>query len=182
MDRNDCHTAWGDFKTLISSLHHNKNYACSLSLIVFLWFFVMCYFYLSDLVSPSTGWKSQLFLPLAGATKCMSCKMFVRILWSGHWKGKMMSGLIKRKEKCRAKASYLVKNHVSLAKTCFTAYMGSHISFWLPYPMSYFCLIFHYPTGIEWTRKEGEKKGARVQLSQNMSRGRKKGTISRQSR
>jgi hypothetical protein len=27
MDRNDCHTAWGNFKTLISSLHHYKNYA-----------------------------------------------------------------------------------------------------------------------------------------------------------
>jgi hypothetical protein len=31
MDRNDCHTAWGNFKTLISSLHHSKNYACSFS-------------------------------------------------------------------------------------------------------------------------------------------------------
>jgi hypothetical protein len=26
IDRNDCHTAWGNFKTLISSLYHNKNY------------------------------------------------------------------------------------------------------------------------------------------------------------
>jgi hypothetical protein len=32
MNLNDCHTAWGNFKTLISSLHHYKNYAwlCSL--------------------------------------------------------------------------------------------------------------------------------------------------------
>jgi hypothetical protein len=35
MDRNDCHTAWGNFKTLFSSLHHYKNYACSFSLIGF---------------------------------------------------------------------------------------------------------------------------------------------------
>jgi hypothetical protein len=35
MDRNDCHTAWGNFKTLISSLHHYKNYACFFSLFVF---------------------------------------------------------------------------------------------------------------------------------------------------
>jgi hypothetical protein len=34
MDRNDCHTAWGNFKTFISSLHHYKKYACSFSLIV----------------------------------------------------------------------------------------------------------------------------------------------------
>jgi hypothetical protein len=27
MDRNDCHTAWVNFKTLISSLYHYKNYA-----------------------------------------------------------------------------------------------------------------------------------------------------------
>jgi hypothetical protein len=27
MDRNDCHRAWGNFKTLISSLHHYINYA-----------------------------------------------------------------------------------------------------------------------------------------------------------
>jgi hypothetical protein len=27
MDRKDCHTAWGNFQALISSLHHNKNYA-----------------------------------------------------------------------------------------------------------------------------------------------------------
>jgi hypothetical protein len=41
MDRNDCHTAWGNFKTLISSLHHSKNYAyaCSFSLIDFLFYF-----------------------------------------------------------------------------------------------------------------------------------------------
>jgi hypothetical protein len=39
MDRNDCHTAWGDFKTLISFLHHSKNYACSFSLIDFLFYF-----------------------------------------------------------------------------------------------------------------------------------------------
>jgi hypothetical protein len=31
MDRNDCHTAWGNFKRLISLLHHYKNYACSFS-------------------------------------------------------------------------------------------------------------------------------------------------------
>jgi hypothetical protein len=35
MDRNDCHTAWGNFKTLISSLHHYKNYACFFSLFGF---------------------------------------------------------------------------------------------------------------------------------------------------
>jgi hypothetical protein len=35
MDRNDCHTAWGNFKTLISSQHQYKNYACSFSLIDF---------------------------------------------------------------------------------------------------------------------------------------------------
>jgi hypothetical protein len=60
MDRNDCHTAWGNFKTLIYSLHHYKNDA---------WFFSLfdffpkkcCYFYLSYLVPPSTGCKSQLF-------------------------------------------------------------------------------------------------------------------------
>jgi hypothetical protein len=39
MDRNDCHTAWGDFKTLISLLDHSKNYACSFSLIDFLFYF-----------------------------------------------------------------------------------------------------------------------------------------------
>jgi hypothetical protein len=27
IDRNDCHTAWGNFKTLLSSLHHYTNYA-----------------------------------------------------------------------------------------------------------------------------------------------------------
>jgi hypothetical protein len=36
MDRNDCHTAWGNFKILISSLSHYRNYACSFSLIGFL--------------------------------------------------------------------------------------------------------------------------------------------------
>jgi hypothetical protein len=60
MDRNDCHTAWGNFKTLISSPHHSKNYACSFSLIDFLFYFNV-FFYLSDLVLPSTGCKSQLF-------------------------------------------------------------------------------------------------------------------------
>jgi hypothetical protein len=35
MDRNDCHTAWGNFKALISSLHHYKNYACSFLLLGF---------------------------------------------------------------------------------------------------------------------------------------------------
>jgi hypothetical protein len=45
---------------LISSLHHSKNYACSFSLIDFLFYFIL-FIYLSDLVSPSTGCKSQLF-------------------------------------------------------------------------------------------------------------------------
>jgi hypothetical protein len=36
MDRNDCHTAWGNFKTLISSLYHYKNYA---------WFFFIIWFF-----------------------------------------------------------------------------------------------------------------------------------------
>jgi hypothetical protein len=36
MDRNDCHTAWGNFKTLIYSLHHYKNYA---------WFFLLIGFF-----------------------------------------------------------------------------------------------------------------------------------------
>jgi hypothetical protein len=35
MDRNDCHTAWGNFKTLISSLYHYKNYACFFSIFGF---------------------------------------------------------------------------------------------------------------------------------------------------
>jgi hypothetical protein len=35
MDRNDCHTAWGNFKTLISSLYHYKNYAWFFSLFGF---------------------------------------------------------------------------------------------------------------------------------------------------
>jgi hypothetical protein len=35
MDRNDGHTAWGNFKTLISSLYHYINYACFFSLFVF---------------------------------------------------------------------------------------------------------------------------------------------------
>jgi hypothetical protein len=39
MDRNDCHTAWRSFKTLISLLHHSKTYACSFSLIDFLFIF-----------------------------------------------------------------------------------------------------------------------------------------------
>jgi hypothetical protein len=60
MDRNDCHTAWGNFKTLISSLHYSKNYACSFALIDFLFYFYV-FFYLSDLVSPFTGCKLQLF-------------------------------------------------------------------------------------------------------------------------
>jgi hypothetical protein len=33
MDINDCHSAWGNLKTLISSLHHYKNNACFFSLI-----------------------------------------------------------------------------------------------------------------------------------------------------
>jgi hypothetical protein len=45
MDRNDCHTAWGNFKTLVSSLHHNKNYDCSFSLLFFFFFqFYLCYY------------------------------------------------------------------------------------------------------------------------------------------
>jgi hypothetical protein len=60
MDRNDCDTAWGSFKTLIYLLNHSKNYACSFSLIDFLFYFNVV-FYLSDLVSPSTGFKLQLF-------------------------------------------------------------------------------------------------------------------------
>jgi hypothetical protein len=35
IDRNDFHTAWGNFKTLIYSLHNSKNYAGSFSLIYF---------------------------------------------------------------------------------------------------------------------------------------------------
>jgi hypothetical protein len=35
MDRNDCHTAWGNFKILISSLNHYKNNAWFFSLIDF---------------------------------------------------------------------------------------------------------------------------------------------------
>jgi hypothetical protein len=60
MDRNDCHTAWGKFKTLISSLHHYKNNAWFFSFI-FIFLFLMMLFFLGDLVSPSTGCKSQLF-------------------------------------------------------------------------------------------------------------------------
>jgi hypothetical protein len=55
MERNECHTAWGNFKTLISSLHHSKNYACSFLLIDLLFYFNVFFFYPSDLVSPSTG-------------------------------------------------------------------------------------------------------------------------------
>jgi hypothetical protein len=36
MDINDCHTAWGKIKTLISSLHHYKSYAW--------FFFIVCFF------------------------------------------------------------------------------------------------------------------------------------------
>jgi hypothetical protein len=43
IDRNDCHTAWGSFKTLISSLHHSKNYACSFSLIEFFFDFFLSF-------------------------------------------------------------------------------------------------------------------------------------------
>jgi hypothetical protein len=59
MDWNDCHTAWGNL-TLISSLHYYKNHAWFFSLIVFFTFYC-CYFFLCDLVSPSTGCKWQLF-------------------------------------------------------------------------------------------------------------------------
>jgi hypothetical protein len=41
MDINDCHTLRGNFKTLISSLNHSKNYAGSFSLIEF--FFKCCF-------------------------------------------------------------------------------------------------------------------------------------------
>jgi hypothetical protein len=40
MDRNNCHTALVNFKTLISSLHHYKNNACFISLIGC--FFLIC--------------------------------------------------------------------------------------------------------------------------------------------
>jgi hypothetical protein len=43
MDSNDCHTAWGSFKTLISSLYHSKNYACYFSLIDFLFIFYVVF-------------------------------------------------------------------------------------------------------------------------------------------
>jgi hypothetical protein len=43
MDRNDCHTALGNFKNLISSQHHYKNYACSFSFFIF---YYCCSFYL----------------------------------------------------------------------------------------------------------------------------------------
>jgi hypothetical protein len=46
MDKNDCHTAWGNFKTLISSLHHYKNNACFFSFFIFIFFvffFVILY-------------------------------------------------------------------------------------------------------------------------------------------
>ena len=58
MDRNDCHTAWGNFKTLISSLHH---YKIILGFFHYFFFNFECFFLLCDLVSPSTGCKSQLF-------------------------------------------------------------------------------------------------------------------------
>jgi hypothetical protein len=81
MDRNDCHTAWGNFKTLISSLHHSKNYACSFSLIDFLFYFYV-FFYLSDLVLPSTGWQyiylsHSLSLP-KGAFQILACGIINR--------------------------------------------------------------------------------------------------------
>jgi hypothetical protein len=60
MDRNDCHTEWGNFKRLISSLHHYKNNARFFSLFFF-FLILMLSFFLCDLVSPSTGCKSQLF-------------------------------------------------------------------------------------------------------------------------
>jgi hypothetical protein len=46
MDRNKCHTPWGDFKTLIYLLHHSKNYACSFSSIDFslIFFHVFLFF------------------------------------------------------------------------------------------------------------------------------------------
>jgi hypothetical protein len=56
MDRNDCHTAWGNLKTLISSLHHYLFFFINWLFFVFLFLFHLCY-----MVSPSTGCKSQLF-------------------------------------------------------------------------------------------------------------------------
>jgi hypothetical protein len=48
MDRNDCHTAWENFKTLISSLHHYKNYAWLFSLFNFFQnFFLLFFFFLT---------------------------------------------------------------------------------------------------------------------------------------
>jgi hypothetical protein len=44
MDINDCHTAWGNFKTLISPLYHYKNNAWVFSVIVFFIYFLCCYF------------------------------------------------------------------------------------------------------------------------------------------
>jgi hypothetical protein len=41
MGRNDCRTAWRNLKTLISSLHHYKNYACSFLLFYFLLFYLL---------------------------------------------------------------------------------------------------------------------------------------------
>jgi hypothetical protein len=46
VDRNYCHTARGNFKTLISSLHHYKNYAGSFSLIGFFLIFFLVFFIL----------------------------------------------------------------------------------------------------------------------------------------
>jgi hypothetical protein len=45
MDKNDCHTAWGNLKTLIFSLHNYKNNAWFFSFIVFIFYFLCCYFF-----------------------------------------------------------------------------------------------------------------------------------------
>jgi hypothetical protein len=60
MDRNGCHTAWGNFNTLISSLNHYKNMLVLFHSLCFFTFSLVV-FYLCYLVSPSTGCKSQRF-------------------------------------------------------------------------------------------------------------------------
>jgi hypothetical protein len=69
MDKNDCHTAWG---SLISSLHHSKNYACSFSLIDFLFFLnvVYLFFWLSIAIYQL---QVATFLPLAWVAMNVFC-------------------------------------------------------------------------------------------------------------
>jgi hypothetical protein len=55
----------GTLRDYISSLHYYKKNACFFSFVVF-FTNLMLLFFLCDLVSPSTGCKSQLFLTLAG--------------------------------------------------------------------------------------------------------------------